>query len=99
MFSRVVDGACQIYKLVVNCILQTFNQACKTQVGLHLFLDALDGVNDGGMVFAAKTRPDTLQADGGEFAHEEHGDLPCFRYFLGAAARFDELCLGNFVVL
>ena len=80
-------------------VLETFNQTGEARVGLHFFLDALDGVHDGGVVLAAKARADALQADGGEFAHEEHGDLPCFRDFLGAAARFDELGLGDFVVL
>ena len=56
-------------------------------------------MHDGGVVFAAKTGTDALQADGGEFAHEEHGDLASLRDFLRAAARFDELGFGNFVVL
>ena len=85
--------------LVVNRVLEAFDQAGEARVGFHLFLDALDGVDDGGMVLAAKTGTDALQADGGEFAHEEHGDLAGFRDFLGAAARFDELCFWNFVVL
>ena len=51
------------------------------------------------MVFAAKAGTDALQADGGELAHEEHGDLAGLGNFLGAATRFDELGLGDFVVL
>ena len=85
--------------LVVNRVLEAFDQAGKARIGFHLFLDALDGVDNGGMVLAAKTGTDALQADGGEFAHEEHGDLAGFRDFLGAAARFDELGFGYFVVL
>ena len=85
--------------LVVNCVLEAFDQAGEARVGFHLFLDALDGVDDGGMVLAAKTGTDALQADGGEFAHEEHGDLACLGDFLRAAARFDKLGFGNFVVL
>ena len=85
--------------LIVNGILEAFDQAGKARVGFHFFLDALDGVYDGGVVLAAKTGADALQADGGEFAHEEHGDLASLRDFLGATARFNELGLGNFVVL
>ncbi len=89
----------QIYKLVVNGVFQAFDQACEARVGFHFFLDALDGVHDGGVILAAKTGTDALQADGGELAHQEHGYLAGLRDFLGAAARFDELGLGNFVVL
>ena len=56
-------------------------------------------MHDGGVVLAAEARTDALQADGRTFAHEEHGDLPCLGDFLGAAAGFRELGLGNFVVL
>ena len=83
----------------MNGVLQTFDKACEARVGFHLFLDAFDGVDDGGVVLAAKARADALQTDGGELAHEEHGDLASLGDFLGAAARFDELCLGNFVML
>ena len=83
----------------MDCVFQAFDQACEARVGFHLFLDALDGVDDGGVVLAAKAGTYALQADGGELAHEEHGDLASLRDFLGAAARFDELGLGNFVVL
>ena len=80
-------------------VLQAFDKACKTRIGFHLFLDALDGVNDGGVILAAKAGADALQADGGELAHEEHGDLASLGDFLRAAARFDKLGFGNFVVL
>ena len=59
------------------CILEAFNQAGEARVGFHFFLDALDGVHDGGVVLTAKAGTDALQADGGEFAHEEHSDLAC----------------------
>ena len=85
--------------LVVNRVLEAFDQAGEARVGFHLFLDALDGVHDGGVVLAAEARTDALQADGGTLAHEEHGDLAGLGDFLGAAAGFRELGLGDFVVL
>ena len=80
-------------------VLEALDEASEARVGLHFLLDALDGVYDGGVVLAAEARTDALQADGGTFAHEEHGDLPCLGNFLGAAAGFGELGFGNFVML
>ena len=75
----------------MNRVFEALDEAGETRVGLHFLLDALDGVHDGGVVLAAEARADALQADGGAFAHEEHGDLPCLGNFLGAAAGLGEL--------
>lgn len=61
--------------LVVNRVLEAFDESCETRVGFHFFLDALDGVNHSGVVLAAKAGTDGLQADGGAFAHQVHGHL------------------------
>ena len=56
-------------------------------------------MNDGGVILASEAGADALQANGGAFAHQVHGDLASLRNFLGATARFGQLGFGNFVVL
>ena len=63
--------------LVVNRIFEAFDESCEARIRLHFLFHALDGVNDGGVVLSAKARTDALQADGGAFAHQVHGDLTC----------------------
>lgn len=79
-------------------ILKPFDKACKAWICFHFLLDALDGVDYCGMVLASEARTNALQADGGAFAHEEHGNLAGSGNFLGATTWLGELRFWNFVM-